>query len=159
MEQARQQALEMRDELILGFQKIKNNFPANFPGDFPKLSKSGSTTSSWRTDRQGKEWLQKVDDFFDYILTEIEDTNTSLDEIHDEVFIILRTVDKNGEPATIDIATCSKEAFVIHMVRYCIKDANIQMQYSPNWKHFGAKYSKYVMDTIPNVNTIGGENA
>lgn len=148
MELARQQAFEMKDKLVRDFREIKNNFPANFPDDFPKIDRSEPTTSSWRTDRQGEEWLQKVDLFFEHLANGLKDTNTSLDEIRDEVFIILRTVNKDGEPTIVDPATCSKEAFVVCIIRKCLKDENLLMQYSTNWKHFGNEFAKYVMDAI-----------
>lgn len=164
MEQARQQAFKMKDELVLGYKKIRDEFYRDFdqkdrikpthvkqPNGTYKIVKKLDMKPAWISEPEGKEWLQKVDVFFEHLANDLKDTNTSLEEIRDEVFIILRTVNKDGEPATIDPVTCSKEAFVIYIIRKCLKDEKFQMQYSTNWKYFGKEFAKYVMDTIPNA--------
>lgn len=148
MEQARQQAFEMKDKLVKDFQAIKSNFPANFPDDFPKLSESEPTTSSWRTDRQGEEWLQKVDTFLDHLTGAIEDTDVSLGDISDEIYIIFNRVSRDGSEANVDIATCSKEAFIVHMVRECLYAEKLRIVCAKNWTQFAKIYTKYVTHGI-----------
>jgi len=163
VEQARQQALEMKDELILGYQRIRDKFYNETGGEItepkPKSKKQINRDYKtghqqinikplWISEPEGIEWLQKVDVFFDCLINELEDTNTSFDEIRDEIFIIIRTVNRNGDPTTIDLATCSKESFGIAMVRICLKENNLQMQYAPNWKQFAKHYTRYIMDVI-----------
>lgn len=156
MELARQQAFEMKDKLIRDFQEIKNNFPDNFPDDFPKpkhvKQPNGTykmipepTTSSWRTDQQGEEWLQKVDTFLDHLTGAIEDTDVSLEDISDEIYILVKKVSRDGSEANVDIATCSKEAFVVHMVRECLYAEELSIVCAKNWTQFAKIYAKYVM--------------
>jgi len=147
MEQARQQAFEMKDELILGFQAIEGKIYYDDAGK-QKRPRNNAFTPVWVSEPEGKEWLSKVDEFFEHLANGLKDTATPFEDIRDEVRIILRTVNKDGEPATVDIETCSKEAFVIHVMRYCIKDAKLQMQYATNWKYFAKEFSKYVMNAI-----------
>lgn len=146
MEKARQQVLEMKDELVQDFQKIRDKLYYDDDGK-QKRPKDGFTPV-WVSKPEGKEWLQKVDAFFDILINEVADTNTSFDEICDEIYIITRTVDRDGNPVTLDLETCSKEAFNVAMIRECLKNEKLLMQYSLNWKHFAKNYTKYVMDAI-----------
>lgn len=163
MEQARQQALEMKDELILGYQRIRDKFYDEIGKEItePKPKSKKQINRDYKTGRQdiriaplwiaepeGVKWLYMVDEFFDHIINELEDTNASFDEICDEVYIITRTVNRDGDSTTIDLATCSKEAFGIYMTRVCLKENNLQIQYAPNWGQFAKHYTKYVMDAV-----------
>ncbi|KKN02130.1 hypothetical protein LCGC14_1120830 [marine sediment metagenome] len=150
MEQERQQALEMKDELVKDFQAMKSNFPANFPDDFPKLRESEPTTSSWITDPQGEEWLQKVDTFLDYLTNDITGPDKTYEEITDEIYIIFNKVTRDRSPASVNIMTCSKEAFVVHMVRECFYFEKLPMACAKNWTKFAKIYTRYVMDLLGN---------
>jgi len=146
MELARQQALEMKDELAKDFQAIKNNFPDNFPDDFPK---SGSpTVSSWITDPQGEEWLQKVDTFLDHLTNDVTGPDKTYEEIIDEIYIIFNKATRDGSPASVNIMTCSKEAFVVHIVRECFYIEKLSMACAKNWTKFAKIYTRYVMNVL-----------
>ena len=159
MEQERQQALEMKDKLVQDFQEIRDEFYRDFdqedrtkpthikqPNGTYKIVRKLGMKPAWISASEGIEWLQKVDVFFDHLIHKIEDTNATFDEIRDETYIIIRTVDRDGNPATIDLATCSKEAFGIAMMRECLKEKNLQMRYAPNWQLFAKETAKYIMD-------------
>ncbi len=159
MEQERQQALEMKDKLVQDFQEIRDEFYRDFdqedrtkpthikqPNGTYKIVRKLDMKPAWISESEGIEWLQKVDVFFDHLIHKIEDTNATFDEIRDETYIIIRTVDRDGNPATIDLATCSKEAFGIAMMRECLKEKNLQMRYAPNWQLFAKETAKYIMD-------------
>lgn len=116
MEATRQRAIELKDILVDSFRQ----------------------KDRWK-------WMPEADVLLDYLVNEVTDTDTSEEEITDEAFIILRTVDRDGNPATVDLATCSKEAFVIQLVRDCMFNEHIQLVFSSNWDIFASGYSKYVM--------------
>ena len=119
MEEARQRAIELKDSLILKGQK-----------------------NGW----QQKEWKQEANAFLDYLSDDISDTETPEEEIYDEIFIIMRTVSKNGGPASIDLSTCSKEAFITQLVSDCIRSRSAAaiLQCS-KWVKFAGPYTKDVM--------------
>ena len=161
MEQARQQALKMKDELIVDFQEIRDEFYRDFnqedrtkpthvkqPNGTYKIVRKIDMKPAWVSEPEGIEWLSKVDAFFEHMEDKIEDTNTSFDKICDEIYIITRRCNRNGDDATIDLATCSKEAFEVSMIRVCLKDNNLQLQYSNEWKEFAKRTSKYVMSAV-----------
>ncbi len=143
MELARQKAFKMKDELVIGFREIRDELYYDDAGK-QKRPRDGFTPV-WTSEPEGIEWLQKVDVFFDHLINELENTNALFGEICDEVYIITRTVNRNGDSTTLDLATCSKEAFGIAMTRICLKENNLQMQYAPNWQQFAKHYAKYVM--------------
>lgn len=118
MEQARQKALELRDSLILNNQK--NGWP-------------------------NKEWFIEANAFLDYLTNNIADTETPEEEIRDEVFIIIRTVDKDGETAATDLTTCSKAAFVIQLVTDALRSKAAPLTSCSKWNKFAVPYAKYVM--------------
>lgn len=156
MEQSRQKALEMKDRLVQDFQEIRNNFPANFPDDFPKpkhvKQPNGCykiihkpTTSSWRTDQRGKEWLRNVDLFLDYLTNNVEGLTVTSEEIIEELRIAIKGVSADGKPGTLDIMTCSKEAFGVLILCDCLKKEHLPIIRAGNWHNFAVSYTKYLM--------------
>lgn len=161
MERSRQKALEMKDKLVQDFQEIRNNLPDDLykdrhkerhvkqPNGTYKITREmGSCAPPWVSDPCGEEWLQQAGAFLGYLHNNITGPESSLEEIYDEVFIILKTVDKNYEPATVDRTTCSKEAFVIALVRDCLKDEKIPLVFSNKWKEFANNYTRYLMGSV-----------
>ncbi len=118
MDKTRQRALELKDDLVNAFQQKGVKFYLPDP---------------------------ETNVLMDYLMNKISETGTSEEEILDEVFIIFRTVDRDGEPATVDLVTCSKEAFVIQLIRDCMMNEHIQLTLSNKWHKFAGPYTKYLL--------------
>ena len=116
MEATRQRAIELKDDLVDSFQQ-----------------------------KDKLKWIPKADALLDYLVNEVTDTNTSEKEVTDEAFIILRGVDRNGDPATVDPATCFKEAFAIQLVRDCMYSERIPLTFSSKWDMLALRHTKYIM--------------
>ena len=160
MEESRQKAIEMKDELVQDFQKIRDNFSDDFteksfderhtekivtqPNGCYKIVRT-STPPPWLSEQQGEEWIQKTDDFLDYLMNDVQGIEIPEEEIFNEVCIILKGISKDGTEVTIDTVTCSKEAFAIHLVRDCTYKGKAQIIFSNRWVEFAKKYTKYVM--------------
>ena len=145
MEATRQKALEMKDELVQDFQQIRNNFPDDFGEGKPTALVSTFKKPSWVFEQQGKEWLQQVDILLKHLMNDVEDTDVSFEEIVDEMYIILKTTNRNGEPAIINITACSKEAFAFYIARECLYYEKLNIVFSDTWKGFSKNFANYVM--------------
>lgn len=151
MEIARQKALEMKDKLVQDFQEIRNNFPEDFVREGTSVKQTNGNykivmpVPLWITDPRGEEWLQKVNIFLDHLTDTIENTDVSPEDISNEIYILFNKVSRDRTEADIDIATCSKETFVVHMVRECLYIEKLSIVCAKNWTKFAKIYTRYVM--------------
>lgn len=133
----RQAAFRMKDRLIRDFQEIKKVFPADYNIDRSKYS--------WRSTSLGKQWMENLDTFLDHLSNNITGPNETFEEARDEVRMILRGELRDGTKMDIDIMTCTEAAFVVCLVKDCIKNHHLPIIYSKNWKTFARRYTRYVI--------------
>lgn len=135
----RQVAFRMKDKLIRDFKEIGKVFPAEHNLDRCRKH------PSWRSTPLGKQWMEDLDIFMDHLTHNITGPDKTFEEARDEVRMIVFGRLKDGTKLDIDIMTCTIAAFVVCLVRDCLKHHKIPVVYSNNWKAFAKKYARYVM--------------
>lgn len=135
----RQAAFRMKDRLVQDFQKIGKAFPAEH-----NLDRSRKYTS-WSSTSLGKQWIEDLDIFMNHLTHNITGPDKTFEEACDEVNMIIRGKLRDGTKINVDIMTCTTAAFVVCLVRDCLKHHKIPVIYSNNWKELTRKYARYVM--------------
>ena len=156
MNESRQKALEMKDQLVQDFQEIRNKYPADFVGerhDQKSVKQTNGTyklersapPSVWPTEQQGKNWIQDIDLFLDHLSDNIEKTDDTFEEICDEIYTIIQGNSRDGTPCVLDYKTCSSIAFNVLMTFDCLKKEKMPITQSNNWHDFAVAHVKYIM--------------
>ena len=138
----RQIAFRMKDKLTRDFIEIGKVFPAEH-----NLDRSRKYTS-WRSTPLGKQWMEDLDIFMDHITHNIPGPDKTFEEACDEVRMVIRGELGDGTKINVDIMTCTEAAFVVCLLRDCIKNHQIPIVYSKYWKVFARKYARYVMSVV-----------